>query len=298
VKKYDISKEVLEDLYLKKRLSSLKIAKMFNIKHDRTIRKKLERFDIPRRTISEACTKYKKSNFKGNLRLKSYMIGLRTGDIHAKIIHRVVRVQTTTTRKAQLDMIKKSFGQYSHVGIYSFYNKKFKCKQYFIYCDLLPSFRFLLKKPEKIPKWIIGDKQIFYYFLAAYSDCETSWKISKSHKKSVRFTFSIKTSQKEILDDIHNKFNELGITSHIYLEYPKGKVTNYGYSYNKELFNLTVYRKEDIKKLIKELLPLSYHREKILKMRLISDNLNSDWITTKSALDEYRKWFRQEQIIQ
>ncbi len=298
MEKHDIPKEVLEDLYLKKKLSSLKIAKMFNIKHDRTLRKKLEKYNIPRRTISEACTKHKKSELNGNLKAKSYMIGLRAGDIHAKIIHKVIRAQTTTTRKAQLDMMKKSFGLYSHVGVCPFYNKKFKCKQYFIYCDLLPSFRFLLKKPKRIPGWIFNNNRLFYHFLAAYSDCEASWKIVKSHENSVRFSFSIKTSERGILDDIRRKLDHLGIISHIYFEHPKGKVTNHGYSYNRDLFNLTIYKKGDIQKLIAMLLPLTCHEEKLLKMKLILDKVDSDWLTTKNALAKYRKWFREEQTLQ
>jgi hypothetical protein len=298
VEKQHIPKEVLEDLYLNKKLSSLKIANIFNIKHSRTLRKKLEKYDIPRRTISEACTKYKKSELKGNLEAKSYMIGLRAGDIHAKTIHKVIRVQTTTTRKAQLDMMKRVFEKYSNVGIYSFYNKKFGCKQYFIYCDLLPSFQFLLKKPKRIQKWMFDNDRLFYRFLAAYSDCEASWKIVKSHKNSVRFSFSIKTCEKRILNDIGRKLNSLGIISHIYFEYPRGKVTNHGYSYNRDLFNLTIYRKEDIRKLIKMLLPLTCHEEKLLKMKLILDNFDSDWLTTKNALANYRKWFREEQTLQ
>lgn len=56
-KKIDIPKGILEDMYLDKKLSSLQIAEKLNLKHSKTIRRKLKKFGIPTRSLSEALTK-------------------------------------------------------------------------------------------------------------------------------------------------------------------------------------------------------------------------------------------------
>ena len=61
--KFDISKEELYDLYWNKNLSWIKIGKIFGCS-DTTIKNNLIKYNIPRKTISEAC-KGRQSSFKG-----------------------------------------------------------------------------------------------------------------------------------------------------------------------------------------------------------------------------------------
>ena len=274
-KKVDIPKRVLKDLYLNKKMSSLKIAEKLGTVNDRTIRKKLKKFGIPTRSLSEALTRKFKKPFSNDLNEKAYFFGLRAGDFYAKWIRKSIRVQTTTTHLAQIDLLKNAFRNYGETCVYLAKNKS-REDEWFVYVDLDSSFRFLLKKPNKISDWILKDKKYFFQFLAAYMDCEGSWKIQKSHQKHIRFMFKIRTGDLKILKQIKKKLEILNYHPYLYLKSKKGVKTSYG-MYNQDIFDLTVNRTEEVISLINKLLPLSKHSEKIRKMNFILENKNKKW---------------------
>jgi len=284
LKKVDIPKNILKDLYWNKNLSSEEIAKMFGVRHGRTIRKKLKKLGIPTKTVSQALTKKFKKPFLGRLEEKAYFLGLRAGDFYAKWARKSIRVQTTTTHLAQIDLLKNAFKNYGETRVYLSKNKS-REDEWFIYVDLHPSFKFLLKKPDKIPDWILEDKKYFFQFLAAYMDCEGSWRIQKSHQKHVRFMFNIATGDSKILKQIKKGLETLSYHPYLYLDKEKGSRTSYGV-YNQDVFELTLNRKEEIMSLINKLLPLSNHSEKIRKMKFILENKNKKW----SEIEE--KWIK------
>jgi DNA-binding CsgD family transcriptional regulator len=290
--KYKITKEELEELYINKKLSSLKIAKILNMP-DRRVRKKLEKFGIPRRTLSEAGTRYQKTPFSGDLKEKAYMLGLRAGDFYAQKIRKLIRFQTSTTHQAQIDLVKEVFGKYSHVSTYG-QNGKWG-RECFVYCDLHGSFDFLLEKPRRIPDWILSNNEFFYSFLAGYMDCEGSWTILKNDKNNVRFIFSLDSEDKSILEQIKEKLISFGVVVHVYLEAKKGEIVN-GQRYNEDYYSLMIYQKSSILNLIEKLLPLSHHREKILKMKFIFRNKNSLWSEIESKLQKLKEEMKKEKI--
>ena len=51
--------------------------------------------------------------FCGNLKEKAYLIGLRTGDIHARKPHRLIYAETTSTKTSQLMMFMNCFEKYT-----------------------------------------------------------------------------------------------------------------------------------------------------------------------------------------
>lgn len=216
------------------------------------------------------------------------MLGLRTGDFYAQKVKLLVRVQSTTTHPAFVEMMKNTFGKYSNVSIYKFFNRDFNSWQWFIYSDLNNSFSFILKKPQEIPEWILNNKEYFYAFLAGYMDCEGSWVILKSHENSVRFVFKISTTDITILEEIKNKLNELDFNSYLYLSAKSGTRNKQGKKYNKNFYSLIVYRKSDVITLPQILLPLSRHKEKILKMNLIVDGVNKNWDEIKDEILQLR----------
>lgn len=269
--KVKIPKEVLKELYWDKNLSSTEIGEKFGI-NGRTVRKKLEKFRIPRKTVSEALTKKFKKDFSGDLTEKAYFLGLRAGDFHAKRIRKCVRIQTTTTHKAQIELLKDAFEKYSEIRTYLSKNKK-RADEWFIYADLYPSFEFLLDKPEKIPVWILDNEEYFYSFLAAYMDCEGMWRIFKSHENSVRFIFRISTGDLNILQDIKKKLESLNLHPRFYLRNKRGDAAPYG-NFNFDIHELVLYPKLEVLFLINKLISFSKHSEKIRKMSLILNSTN------------------------
>ncbi|MFH1630915.1 MAG: hypothetical protein ABIA21_01685 [Candidatus Aenigmatarchaeota archaeon] len=282
-----IKKEIIRDLYINKRMSSDSIAKKLGMKHGKTVRRWLEKHNIPRRTISESITKYPKTSFGKDLKLKAYMLGLRAGDVHARRIHKVIRVQTTTTHPAQVEMMNKTFGNFSNVGKHTFFNKNFNIKQWFVYCDLNESFSFMLQKPEEIPEWIMHDNRCFYNFIAGYSDSEGSWKILKSHDNSVRFVFQLGSQDKKILNQIIKKFRQLRYAPNIYLDTKVG-VSRQGKNVNADIYRIMMYRTKNVLELAKILLPLSRHQEKIDKINLILRSEGRNWSDIKDEISKLR----------
>jgi transcriptional regulator with XRE-family HTH domain len=293
--KYDISKELLEELYLKKKLSTEKIAKLLGIRSHSSVLMKLMKYGIPRRTLSEIRTKYQKIPFSGALIEKAYIIGLRAGDLSAEKNHNMIRVATASTHLAQIEMFNEIFGKYTHVHAYLTNNES--GSEIRVYCDLDKSFDFILKKPETIPRWILKDNKLFFAFLAGYMDAEGSWNILKNGKNSVRFTFRIATEDRNILEQIKRKLKRLGFNAFLYLDTPKGSIKGkYKCEYTKDLYALWITSKTGILKLIKELLPLSHHSEKIRKMKLILEAEDKKWSEIGNKVLGLRRKIKSEKI--
>lgn len=274
-KKVHIPKATLERLYWKENLTTSEIAKMFGIRHGRTILKKIAKYNIKSKTLSQALTKKKKFPFSGDLNEKAYLLGLRTGDFHVKQQRKSIRVQTTTTHLAQIKLLERSFNAYGEHRVY--YSKsKSREDEWFIYTDLHPSFEFLLEKPREIPEWVLENNECFFNFLSAYMDCEGTFCIIKSHEKFVRFIFRIKTGDMRILEQVREKLISYGFNALLYPGYKKGKLGTYGIS-RVDMYDLIVYRKKEVLSLIEILLPLSKHSEKIRKMELILKNKHKKW---------------------
>mgnify|MGYP006424450217 CR=1 FL=1 len=291
-RKIDIPKNVLEDLYWDKGLSSREIAKKYGIKFGRTIRKKLKNYGIKRKTISEALTKKFKAPFCGDLSRKAFFLGLRAGDFYAKQMRKSIRLQTSSTHKAQVELLAKSFKEYGETKKYLHKNKERKA-EWFIYVDLYSSFDFLLKKPEKIPNWILEDDRYFYNFLAAYSDCEGNWNLNKSHDKHFRYTFRLRTGDKKILEQIRDRLMLEELHPVFGLTHKKGDKSPYNV-FNFNIYIVTLNRKKEILYLIRKILPFSKHSVKIRKMNFILENRNKKWCEIKQELEKLRKEIKKE----
>ena len=284
-----VPNEVLVDLYWNKNKKPREIANLFGIKNERTVRKKMEKYGIKRRSLSEAMTIKFKKLFSENLHEKSYFLGLRTGDFHAKRIKKCIGIQTSTTHKAQVNLLKGAFQNYGQICTYLSKNKA-RQDEWFIYVDLHPSFDFLLEKPTAIPQWILEHDDLFFNFLAAYMDCEGNWHLTKSHEIHARFTFRLRSGDKEILENIKEKLESLGYKTVFSLEKKEGSLICWNFC-RKDIYNLTLNGKVQISRLIKSLLPLSKHSEKIQKMEFMLKHQNSkylelsdDWITIRNII--------------
>lgn len=268
-KEIPVPKEALIDLYWNKNTKPREIAMLFGIKNERTVRKKMEKYGIRRKSLSEANTINKKFSFSENHLEKAYLLGLRAGDFHAKWMRHTIRVQTSTTHPALFDVLCNSFENYGKPSRY-LYNGPHGL-EWFIYADLNSSFEFLINKPNEIPDWIIADNQLFFAFLAAYSDCEGNWHLTKSHEIHTRFTFRLRTSDKKILENIKSKLESLGYSPNLNIERAKGTISGYGV-YSNDFYSLIIGKKEEVIRLIQNLLPHSKHNERITKMNYILTN--------------------------
>src|SRR3989344_5885672 len=175
----NISRKELNKLYWKNKLSLSKISKKYDCTPS-VILEKLKKYEIKRRDRSEANTLYPKKPFEGDFIKKAYMIGFRIGDLHVKKDKKnskVIRINTNTTKIAQVELIKKVFGGYGH-----FYTKE-RRGVHEVSCQLDKSFSFLITKEDNIPKWVLRSKKYFFSFLAGYTDAEGCIKVNQGRAK-------------------------------------------------------------------------------------------------------------------
>jgi len=290
-----ISEEVLKELYLKKKLTLDKICKALNVKSRSTIIYKLIKYNIPLRTMSEARTKYLRKPFCGDPKEKAYMFGLRAGDITVRRDFHRILVSCSTTHPAQIGMIRKTFGKYSHIGTYIHKDKR-NINEWHVYCGLHKSFDFLVEKANTIPNWILENNEYFFAFLAGYIDCEGSFDIWKSGKNSIAFSFRVATNDKTILDQTKNKLSDKGFNPRLYLFARRGDNATYG-TYTKDVYALKLLRKNEIVRLVEILLSSSRHNEKISRMMLMLEIKDAKkWSEVEDSVLKLRKRIKEKRL--
>ena len=268
---------------------------MFGIKNERTVRKKMEKYDIKRRTLSEAMTVKMKMPFTGDLAEKAYFLGLRTGDFHGKWVKKCIRLQTSTTHDAQLALLLSAFHKYATFCKYLYKKPNSKQDEWFIYVDLHPSFDFLVEKPTRVPSWILNNDTFFFNFLAAYMDCEGNWHLTKSHEIHARFTFRLRTGDKEILENVKRKLESLGYITVFSLDITKG-TQGPSAPFRKDMYNLTLNGRGQASKLAKRLIPLSMHSEKVRKMRFMLKHKDSKYLELVSDWNKIKNQIKKETL--
>jgi len=273
-RKINISKAELKNIYEKRKLSTLKIAKIYNCYHQ-TILRKMKEFGIKSRKNTEANTLYPKYNFSGNLIEKAYLIGFRTGDLYIYRINKTgetIKVEGTSTIPAQIKLIENLFNKYGH--IYKDKIKGFRGDIFQrVHCYVNDSFSFLLEKNRKIPKWILTNEKLFFAFLAGYIDAEGCIYIVNT--KVPQANFMLSSYDKKILFQIWTELNLLNIKC------PKPVISaRKGYTskkkptpYNQDYWSLAVHSKVSLISLFNNVSPLLKHKAKKIAVKNALENI-------------------------
>ncbi len=257
--KISISKETLGKLYLAERLNAYQIAKKLNC-GSTTVYRKLEERGIKRRDISSCHLRYRKNPFSGSKEEMAYLIGFRLGDLHVrKAINspgcKTVRVEAHTTKPVQIKLAKLLFEKYSHVHCREISNKTIRAL-----CFLDESFAFLLPKKDGIERWIADDGNLFFAFLAGYTDAEGHFSV---HSRNGAAQFKLQTQDKGIVHSIHKNLIRRGMKSHLRLSVPAGyRSPSYpSRPNNRDMWEISVYM-PSIEVLINSLLPYLKHEKR------------------------------------
>jgi len=230
-----------------------------------TVREFMEKYQIPRRNFSEAQPIRPRVPFSGDLSEAAYLLGLRTGDLHVRRRARHIEGSLATTHPAMLDLFKNIFSKYGKISTCPY--KCYHGHEFGARVMLDNSFSFLIRKPTRIPEWIITNGKLFFHFLAGYTDAEGCWSIFR-HSRHIGFVFTIVSSDRVILLEICEKLERHGFNPYIRIARKAGTSTGFG-KCNQDLYASTLYKREDINRLSRILLPLSQHKEKIQKMQLM-----------------------------
>ena len=268
-KAVSIDKETLINLYHNKKFTQKQIAQKFG--HSRFgIQRWMKIYEIKSRNDSQSHTKYPKKNFNGDLTEKAYMIGFRLGDLNVYKVHELIQVRCSTTKIAQVNLIKNLFKQYGNVHIW-----KAKRGTFEIVILLNKTFNFLLPKKDNIDDWILVDNKLFLSFLAGYSDAEGCILMRKStHGNKRPFVgFELATYDKNILNQIGKSLEELGLIFPKPFITSKAGIDKRGIKRNKDCWRISIYRKDALWKLLNWLEPLMKHQTKLNSLLRAKKNI-------------------------
>lgn len=269
-KKILIPKKELQRLYYKEKKSKYKIGEIYNCSF-KTVLNRMREFDMKPLSRSIIQSRYFKNDFSENNIEKAYLIGFRLGDLnvyktanHSEVI--VVRCHTT--RKEQVQLIKKIFSKYGKVS----YKTDGKNNSFHVNCFLNNSFEFLLPKEDNVVDWIIEQNIYSSAFAAGYIDAEGNFGVY-----SGRARFKIDSYDKNII----LWFSDWLRNNNILFPSPrkiasKGYVYNkkFGYKYNKDLWRITVNSQESLLKLFGLIGHYLKHKKRIIDFNKCLKNLN------------------------
>lgn len=280
--------DLLCELYLQQRRSQTELARVFRVQ-PQTISRWLTRLGIERRDQGEAValaiTKYHCRPFEGTSEEKAYQLGLRAGDLHAQTHGRRIRLSVGTTHPAMMTLFQSTFSRYAEVRRYP-KRSDVSGFHWCIYCDLDPSFGFLHQKPMAIPRWILTDDSLFYFFLAGYFDAEGCITFDlRDHNKSVGLV--LKSCDYEILNAINLRLTDMGLASRLTLALKAGENR-----LTRDFWRVQISRRGAACGLLRRL-PLC-HPEKVAKAQLASYIASTGWVSGWDSVTTLRRQIREE----
>jgi hypothetical protein len=260
-------KEDLSEMYLARRMSCSRISLELGVSTG-TITKLLEEYSIPKRSISDANRKYAYHPFEGDKLQAAYLLGFRTGDLHAAVSGSEIRVSTTSTHAAMGRLFDALFSKYAHVGKTPSLGKG--RYQWAHYCYLDHSFGFLLRKPRYVPADILENTELFLAFLTGYLDAEGSYRIYQQ-EETAAFSLRVNSEDEDILRNLAMGLRRMGY--HVYFKLAVRHSEDA--RFRRDVWTLGMFRKDEITDLAKKLKHV--HDEKIRWQSLILRSPKSTW---------------------
>ena len=242
---------------------------------------------IVTRTLSEAMTKFPKMRFSCVSEEAAYLTGLRTGDLFVRRHGLNIRIATSTTHPAMVELIQDSFSPYGRVVVYPKFLRKWNLYEWGVYCDLHPTFDFLLSRFHDF-------NGPFLEFLAGFFDAEGTVTVKRQSKsKTVRVLLEINNNNLELLRRVQDELSKLGFHATVSTNPSRRKGTFVGLGrYNKNLWTLVVGRKQEAVSLLQSL--NLKHREKVWKRTLAISFSDRRWAEVEPLLLEFRHLTKRE----
>jgi intein-encoded DNA endonuclease-like protein/transposase len=260
------SDDFLKQLYLDKGLSTWKIAEILKCGRS-TVHRKLKKWSVTR-DIATAHIKYSRAPFSDNPIEKAYLIGFAIGDLRVRQVgkkSKTVKVDCGSTRKEQIDLIKKIFSKYGRVWI----SKRTKTGKTQIEAFLDESFKFLLDCRQNLEWEWINKKDFFIPFLAGFTDAEGSIFISNK-----RACYSLGNYDVELLKFIRDKLIRYKIKTSTLIKNKKKYSISGGYMQNQLYWHFVITRKKSLVKLLNMLSPYIQHQKRRNNIQKALDNIS------------------------
>ncbi len=242
-----IGEETLRRLYVEEDLTVEAIAERYGCSLA-TVSRQLKRYHILARPFN--IPTYPRADFSGDLVEKAYLIGFRLGDLDIREEGQTIVVATSTTKQAQLDLLRQSFGGYGHLRETSGPHEKV-----WLRCGLNQTFQFLLPKSDSVPEWVLEDDKTFLAFFAGYADAEGSFRDAP--------IFVLRTYDVNLLQTCWAYRQRIGIRCPPpRLAVKAGYVNKAGVISRGDQWDLAVHRQTSLQMLIELLLPYLKHSKR------------------------------------
>ncbi len=261
----DITKEKLEKLYLVEELSTRDIAEKLDTGRS-TVYRKLKKFDIPTRDISEAHIKYDRKDFSGNSEERNYLLGFCIGDLRARKIgdkSKTIKVDCGSTDRSQISLFRDLFEEYGRVWEGGPYDDG----SIHVEAFLNESFNFLLDARENLE--MPEDRHNFLAFLTGFIDAEGSFFVTNG-----KAGFALGNYDEEILQDLKSRLENLGVqTTKIYTNDEKYSIEG-KYERNDSYKLFQINRKDSLLKIIEIIIDYTKHEGKKSDMNKVRRNIS------------------------
>jgi len=210
----------------------------------------------------QAVTKHERTPFTGTPADAAYISGLVIGDCNVVRHGRGIRVRTTTTHPGMAELFEQLFGKFGYVHINP-RRTRLRESEWDLQVDLDRTFQFLEKDPCEALRQYCGSDETFWSFMAGFFDAEGGIRLHRK-RGGIGFELQITNTNGEILELPHEQLVKRGIST--CLRKLVQNPTRLGGKDEGEVWNLTVWRYADVRKLL-GILPLK-HKERVAKLEI------------------------------
>jgi len=269
-------KQFLDYLHNTRGLSLNDVAKLVGNKTSGYTSWLCRQLGVPRRPFEEARLKgirekrrkHERTPFDGTDEDKAYLLGLRHGDLSVyKPYNGVLRISTSTTHPAMVQLFRSLFEPYGHVYQDPRFKKDTNSYEWNTYAFVDESFDFLSLTFSDAADWILSKPSITKAYLAGFLDAEGSIGIYAAKLlTSVRITYY--NTNLPLMRFVHTAITSLGFHPvEPYLDKKKGfRSPGYHIEMKKDYWRVVLGRFAECQRFLREI--PTRHSEKIRKCEL------------------------------
>lgn len=248
--------------------------------------------------IHKKVRKYERKPFDGTDEDRAYLLGLRHGDLSVSRPWKgVVRVSTSTTHPAMVELFRSLFEPHGHVYQHPRYKKDTKTYEWNLSTIVDESFEFLMTGAEASWEWVAEGPSTSLAYLAGLFDAEGSVGIYRNARTTAVTTCFYNTNI-DLLLFVHKCLDALGRRpTRPYLDKQKGfRSPGFHIEMKKDYWRVMVANFDESQSLLRTL-PLR-HREKVEKKQLALSITKGDaWDLVRGRVSSLRDSVREERVL-
>lgn len=218
--------------------------------------------------IREKRRKYERGPSDGTDEDRAYLLGLKHGDLTAsKPWKGVVRISTSTTHPAMVQLFRSLFEPYGHVYQIPRYKKDTRTYEWNLDVILDDSFSFLLNDFEDVKDWMGENELRVMAYLSGFLDAEGSILVTRNVRGGVVIFVDYFNEYKPILEWVSEEVRAMGLGTSIRINKPIGRgTTGFLLNHNREYWQVSIFGAARIQDLIRKL--STRHPEKVERGRI------------------------------